>query len=170
MDLKTTGTIGTMEQQNTDPSAAFVAAFRKPSWVVVMVCQLLLGLALLITLVVKLYMLVLSEHGCTADGETLGNMIRCISTTELLANFIITLAGFRLVNLLFDPAIGQVLNVIFLALCGALLQFLSRLDAITPNWQAAMMLLSFVASLSVLYFAQLGLTRKFEKRSETSNK
>ncbi|MEO9818797.1 MAG: hypothetical protein ABJF79_00440, partial [Paracoccaceae bacterium] len=77
---------------------------------------------------------------------------------------------FRLVNLLFDPAIGQVLNVIFLALCGALLQFLSRLDAITPNWQAAMMLLSFVASLSVLYFAQLGLTRKFEKRSETSNK
>lgn len=159
-----------MDAKNTDPTADFVDAFRKPSWVVVMVCQLLLGLALLITLVVKLYMLVLGEHACTPDGETLGNMIRCISTTELLGHFLLTVTGFRLVGLLFDPALGQILQIMFLGVCGTLILFLSKIYSEAFNWQAAMMLLVFIISLSILYLLQFGLRQFLDLRSESSKK
>ena len=49
--------------------------------------SIILGVALAIALVLKIYMLVLTDYVCEPDGATLGNLIRCTATLDLVATF-----------------------------------------------------------------------------------
>ncbi|MEP4195306.1 MAG: hypothetical protein ABJL99_06655 [Aliishimia sp.] len=136
-----------------DPS--FVAAFQRPAWVVVMVAQMLLGLCLAVTLIVKYYMLVLSPDVCTPDGATLGNMIRCTSTLEIVAHFVLAVAGFRFAGFMFQIRVQRILPPLMVAFGGVLLMFLSALTPSLASWAIAATLVVMMLGIGAIYAAQI---------------
>ena len=60
-----------MPDQNLTYEIAFFRAFQRPAWVVMMVAQMILGLALAVTLILKIYMLVFSPYAVSYTHLTL---------------------------------------------------------------------------------------------------
>lgn len=130
---------------------AFFRAFQRPAWVVMMVAQMILGLALAITLILKIYMLVFSPHVCTADGETLGNIIRCTDTLRIVAHFVLAMAGFRIAAFMFQDRPRQILGALMIGIAGVFLLFLSDVTVATASWPvAAVIVVLFVSILGIV--------------------
>lgn len=143
-----------MEQDKKFLPSGFPGSFVRPSWVIAMVCQMLLGTALTTTLVVKFYMLVFTDAVCAPDHGTLSSLIQCTATLEIAANFVLAVAGFRLAALMFLESWRSIPGVMIIASSGILLRFLSGLEAETANWQHAVVTLSLIAVPSVTYLVR----------------
>lgn len=139
-------------------------AFLRPAWVVMMVAQMLLGLALAITLIVKYYMLVLGTEVCTPDGETLGNLIRCTQTLEIVGHFIVAVAGFRFAGFMFADRPRMLFGPLLVALCGVLLLFLSDVSIASTSWAVAATIVTLMLGMSAIYAAQVFLRSKDRSR------
>lgn len=148
-----------MPDQNLTYDIAFFRAFQRPAWVVMMVAQMVLGLALAITLIVKIYMLVFSPHICTADGETLGNIIRCTKTLEIIAHFVLAMAGFRFAGGMFLDRPRMLLGPLMTGIAGVLLLFLSGLSMAEASWPVAAVIVVLFAAISVIVMGQTLLSR-----------
>ena len=158
-----------MPDQNLSYEIAFFRAFQRPAWVVMMVAQMILGLALAITLILKIYMLVFSSYVCAGDGETLGNIIRCTGTVELIAHFVLAMAGFRFAAFMFLDRPRMLLGPLMLGISGVLLLFLSGLTLADASWPVAATIVVLFASISVIVLGQTLLSR-LHGRSETPKK
>lgn len=132
-------------------TAGLLSAFAHPSWVVMMTAQMLLGLALFLSLILKYYMLVFGTEACSADGESLGNMIRCTETLEMTAHFVLGVAGLRLASCLFVDDPKLLLQPLMIGVVGVLLMYLSGLTIAGATWAVAAVLLALMACLSVLF-------------------
>lgn len=148
-----------MADQDLTYNIAFFRAFQRPAWVVMMVAQMILGLALAITVAVKIYMLVLSPHVCTADGVSLGNMIRCTGTLEIIAHFLLAMAGFRFAAFMFMDRPRLLLGPMMLGLSGVLLLFLSGLTLEGASWPVAAVTLVLFGTVAAIVAAQTFLSR-----------
>ena len=120
-----------------------------------MVGQMLLGLALFIALILKYYMLVIGPDGCLVDGTTLGNMIRCTGTLEIVANFVFALAGFRFAAFMFQDRPREMFGPLMVALAGVFLMFLSGLTYEVATWSVAAIILTLMAAMGSIYAAQV---------------
>jgi hypothetical protein len=136
-----------MNIDNRSPAASLYENTVRPAHVVKVFCQMIIGVGLAITLIVKLYMLVLTDQQCVVDVVTLGNKIRCSSTLEIAAYGLALSAGFELAFLMFRQELGDALRPLILGITSAFLLVLSDLSLESVNWQVAMMI--FVLSLSV---------------------
>lgn len=152
-----------LPQDAENPGEGFAAAFRRPSQVVLIVCQMLLGLALTIALIVKFYMLILSDQVCLPDAATLGNMIRCSNVAMMLGQFVLAVAGFRLAALLFDPGLRDLPHMLLLAVSGAFLLVLAGLPGQGADWRSALLLLALTVALGAVHIARF-LTARDEKK------
>ncbi len=138
---------------------AFFSAFQRPAWVVMMVAQMILGLALAITVILKIYMLVLSPHVCTPDGETLGNMIRCTGTLEIVAHFVLAMAAFRFAMVMFVDRPRLLLGPLMLGMSGVLLLFVSGLTLEAASWPVAAVIVVLFATIVAIVGGQTVLSR-----------
>lgn len=148
-----------MPDQRLSYDIAFFRAFQRPAWVVMMVAQMILGLALAITVILKIYMLVLSPYVCTPDGETLGNMIRCTNTLEIVAHFVLTMAAFRFAAVMFMDRARLLLGPIMLGVSGVLLLFLSGLTLSAANWSVAAVIVVLFGMIAAIVAGQTLLSR-----------
>lgn len=140
---------------------AFFRAFRRPAWVVMMVAQMILGLALAITVIVKIYMLVFSPYVCEPAQEvaTLGNMIRCTGTLEIIAHFVLAMAGFRFAAFMFHDRPRLVLGPMMLGISGVFLLFLSELSLDAASWPVAAVIVVLFTAMAGIVAGQAVLTR-----------
>lgn len=140
-----------MADETRPQTTSFLNAFAHPSWVVMMVAQMLLGLGLFLSLILKYYMLVVGTEVCTPDGVTLGNMIRCTPTLEMAAHFVLGVAGLRLAACLFVDNPRALLTPLMVGVVGVLMMYLSGLTIAGASWAVAGVLLALMACLSVLF-------------------
>ncbi len=146
---------------------AFFRAFQRPAWVVMMVAQMILGLALAITLILKIYMLVFSAHSCTPDGETLGNIIRCTDMLRIIAHFVLAMAGFRFAAFMFQDRPRQLLGALMIGIAGVFLLFLSDVSVAAASWPVAAVMVVLFMSIFGIIAAQTVLKRLRQSKKET---
>ncbi|MEP1930570.1 MAG: hypothetical protein ABJJ37_04750 [Roseibium sp.] len=143
-----------MANTNQRRESAFFEAFRRPAWIVMMAAQMLLGLGLALALIVKYYMMIFGTESCTTGGLTLGNSIRCTSTLEIVAHFVIAVSGIRFAAFMFSDTPRNLLAPLFIGLTGVLLLFLSGLSLATVSWPVAAVILTLLSCGSAVFFAQ----------------
>ncbi len=148
-----------MPDQNLSYEIAFFRAFQRPAWVVMMVAQMILGLALAVTVVLKAYMLVFSPYSCTPEGESLGNIIRCTGTLEIVAHFLLAMAAFRFAAFMFLDRPRLLLGPLMLGISGVLLLFLSGLTLSQASWPVAAVIFVLFAAIALTVAGQTLLSR-----------
>jgi hypothetical protein len=134
------------------PAASLFGAFERPAQIVLVVCQMLLGLGLGLTLILKIYMLLFTDAVCAADMATLSNMIRCTPALALMGQTLMLVAAFRLAALLFSPRFDALFEALALATAGALIHILAALPAQGPVWQQTLLIAALVVVGGALVF------------------
>lgn len=142
-----------MDAKTGHAPKTLIHALERPAVTLVTICQMLLGLGLAITLILKIYMLVFTDQACIADGTTLADIIRCTSTLSLLSSFLIMLAGFRFAALMFTEAPHLLLQPLLLALTGVLFQYLAGLNDAAAAWYFFLVVLVLFGAMSAVFAA-----------------
>lgn len=132
-------------RQPTPAALSLYRAFERPAQIVLVVCQMLLGLGLAIALILKLYMLLFTDSVCVADAASLGNMIRCTPALALLGQTLMLVAAFRVAALLFSRRLDGLFEALALGVAGALIRIVSTLPSNGPVWQQTLMIAALVA-------------------------
>ena len=135
----------------TSANARYAAQVLRPARIIRTICQMILGAGLAVTLVLKVYMLVLTDYQCAADASSLGNSIRCAGTLTIMSYTLALAAGFELAYLLFEDSTERAVRPLLMGLSAAFLLILSGLSADTANWQLALT----IATLSLTLFGGL---------------
>ena len=148
----------------TGPGHGGIAAHvLRPARIIRSVCQMVLGAGLAMALVLKVYMLVLTDYQCSADAASLGNMIRCHSTLEIMSYALALAAGFELAGLLFERSMERAIRPLLLGLSAAFLLLISGLDADSASWRMA----ATIAVLSLSLFGGLAFLDWVRRSRET---
>lgn len=138
-----------MAENSRSPN--FFEAFIRPAWVVMMVAQMLLGLALALTLIMKYYMLVFGAVGCVGDDQSIANLVRCTPTMELVAQFLIGVAAFRVAAYMFSDTPLALLQPLAVGLIGLFLFFMTGVVPATVSWSMAAVILTFVGAIAATF-------------------
>ena len=136
-----------MSERAPANSTRFAAQVMRPARIISSLCQMILGAGLAITLILKVYMLVLTDHQCMADSISLGNSIRCAGTLEIMSYALALAAGFELAYLMFEDSDERAVRPLLLGLSAVFLFVISGLNADTANWQLALTILAMGSCL-----------------------
>lgn len=147
-----------MNNLDNSPAANLYRFLARPAYLIKVICQMLLGLGMAITLIAKVYMLVLTDYQCLADTVTLGNRIRCGNTLAIMAYGLAFYAGFELAFRMFRDGIHGVIDPLIIGVCSAFLLILSMLNLDNANWQVAMLLTSLTLTVVALLFFRYQIT------------
>jgi len=147
-----------MSNLDNSPAANLYRFAARPAYLIKVICQMLLGLGMAITLIAKVYMLVLTDYQCLADTATLGNRIRCGNTLAIMAYGLAFYAGFELAFRMFRDGIQGVIDPLIIGVCSAFLLILSMLNLDNANWQVAMLLTSLTLTVVALLFFRYQIT------------
>ncbi|MEM6664257.1 MAG: hypothetical protein AAF666_19005 [Pseudomonadota bacterium] len=132
----------------TTPADRLARALHNPARLVRAICLLVLAIGLTITLILKVYMLILTDHTCAADAASLGNLIRCTPVLDLLAATLALSAGFELAFLLLTGSMEQAIRPVILALASG---FIAMAGGLTSgSWELALTLVAVAAAMAVL--------------------
>ncbi len=137
-----------MTDQSPGDDERFVAHVLRPAKIIRSICQMIIGAGLAVALVLKVYMMVLTDYQCVPEVATLGNAIRCTSSLEFAAYALALAAGFELAYLLFEDTLERVMRPLLFAISASFLLLLSGLSTETANWQIALTVLALTASLT----------------------
>lgn len=143
-----------MNAQELTPAARLQRFFSRPSYLVKVICQMIIGIGIAIALIAKVYMIVLTDLQCLADTQTLGNKIRCGNTLAILAAGLALSAGFELAYRLFSEGIQGAIDPLILGVCSAILLMISALAIETASWEVALMLTSLTFTVAALLFCR----------------
>ncbi|MEP5762309.1 MAG: hypothetical protein ABJ327_23940 [Litoreibacter sp.] len=142
-----------MADEMPPQSEGFLSAFAHPAWVLMMVAQMLLGLALFLALVLKYYMLVFGTEVCVPNIDTLSNMVRCASALEITAHTVLGVAGFRLAACLFVDNPRGLLLPLMIGVVGMIMMYVSGVTVLAASWSVAAVLLALMICLMALFAA-----------------
>ena len=148
-----------MSDHDTVSDIPFFVAFRRPAWVIMLVAQMLLGLALAIALIVKYYMLVFGTAVCMPDDGTVGNMIRCTPTLVMAAHTILGVAGFRFAAFMFQDRPRAIFPPMMLSFAGILLLFVQGVTHEGASWPIAAIIVTLLGCMAAVFAAQIFVTR-----------
>ncbi|MEM7060542.1 MAG: hypothetical protein AAF557_23425 [Pseudomonadota bacterium] len=132
--------------RGSSPADQLARIAARPARLIPMICQMILGLALVVALILKVYMAILTDHQCVADSGSLGNLLRCEPMLGLMANFLALSAGFELARCLFKEGLDRVITPVILALGAAVLKLLTGLED-GAGWRDALVLLAMVLAI-----------------------
>ncbi len=143
-----------MSEEATNPADRLLRLFERPGRVVATVLRIILALGIAVALILKVYMIVLTDHICAPDGTSLGNTIRCTPALALLGYGLALSAiidfAYRLLldtrRRFLPPFTQGVLS--FLAL------YFAEIDPSAAGWQQALFLLASGALLISLLWIQ----------------
>ena len=136
-----------MAETDTSPAGRLVRVAARPARLIPLICQMILGLALAVALILKAYMYVLTDHVCDPEVTTLGNTLRCEPTLALMAYVMALSAGFELVRGMFSEGIERVVAPVILGLGATLLFLLSGAWTAGAGWREALVLLALVVAI-----------------------
>lgn len=140
---------------DTTRPIGFFEAFARPAWVVMMVAQMLLGLALAIGLIMKYYMLVFGAVGCTGDDPSIANLLRCTPAMDMVAQFLLAVAAFRFAAYMFEDRPMTFLQPLIIGLAGLFLLFMTGVTPATVSWSMAAVILAFLGAIAATIAAHV---------------
>ncbi|MEM7257221.1 MAG: hypothetical protein AAF404_07515 [Pseudomonadota bacterium] len=143
-----------MNASEPTPAARLQHFFSRPSYLVKVICQMIIGIGIAIALIAKVYMIVLTDYQCMADTQTLGNKIRCGNTLAILASGLALSAGFELAYRLFSEGIQSAIDPLIISVCSAILLLISALGIENASWEVAIMLTSLTLTVAALLFCR----------------
>lgn len=143
-----------MNEFDLSPVAKLHRFAARPVHLVKVICQMLLGLGLAISLIAKVYMFVLTDHQCVADANTLGNSIRCTNTLAIMAYALALSAGFELAYRMFSDGIQGAIDPLIVGVSAAFLLIVSSLSLENVDWQIAMLLTSLTLTIGALLYCR----------------
>lgn len=145
---------------DSSPAARLLDVAARPARLVPMICQMILGIALLVALVLKAYMAVLTDHQCVPDAVSLGNVLRCEPTLGLMGTVLALSAGFELVRALFSEGLERIATPLILALGATLLHLLAGYQT-GAGWREALLILSLVVAIGgIIWITKALMTRQ----------
>lgn len=108
------------------PPTSYETSVERPGMLIVTGLNVILAVALVIAAILKVYMLVLTDLTCAAEGTSLGNLIRCTAMLDLAAGFLAASATLTVARTLLSPrpeiwsrALGLAATAAFLSLLKA---------------------------------------------------
>ena len=140
----------------TAPDQRLTAAFTRPARIVAAVLRILLALGFAIALVLKVYMIVLTDYACEEGVTSLGNTIRCTSVLTLLGQALALSAALEFALRLMIGAPRRFVGPLTQALIAFLVLFLARIDLGQPTWESALFLLAAAGLLFGVLWMQGG--------------
>ena len=115
------------------PTNAFFLAIERPALIIKTILQMILGAGLVIALIVKVYMLVLTDLVCTGEAASLGEAIRCTDTLQITGFVFALAAGIEGASLFFRRA-ADLVQTMMLSVAAALFITLSvQLDGVADR-------------------------------------
>ncbi|MEM9640826.1 MAG: hypothetical protein AAGA19_04945 [Pseudomonadota bacterium] len=129
--------------------------FERSVLVIALVARMLVGLGLAIALFLQVYMLVLTDYRCAAEGTSLGNLIRCTDPMAMIAAAITLLAGIGLTATIISPRRLELIETLMMLLCAVVINFLAGLTIATASWQIALVIFSLFAALGSLLLVRI---------------
>lgn len=144
------------------PNDTFLLAIERPALIVKSVLQMILGAGLVIALIVKVYMLVLTDLVCGGDGASLGEAIRCADTFQIVGYVFALAAGFEGASLFFRRAGADMLQTLMLAVTATLFLALSVQMNGVADWRLSLAIFTLAVLIAGIVFgrARLGLSRE----------
>lgn len=124
-----------MKMEHHLQSAGYERTVERPAIIVATAMNVILGLALAIGLILKIYMLVLTDHVCATDEITLGNTIRCTTNLDLIAAFFAATATINAALILLVPRIEFFSRALGFAAAAAFISLMSAFMGGDNNWQ-----------------------------------
>ncbi|MEL7462419.1 MAG: hypothetical protein AAFN79_00005 [Pseudomonadota bacterium] len=119
----------------------------RPTGIVRMVLRMILGAGLIVALILKVYMMVLTDYACVEGETSLGAMIRCAGVLDMLGFTLAVAAGIEVAASLFLRSQEGVQTAIVLALASTVLLALSRDLADVAGWRSALVIGTLVICL-----------------------
>ncbi len=119
------------------PDNAFFLAIERPALIIKTVLQMILGAGLVVALIVKVYMLVLTDLVCTGEGGSLGEAIRCADTLQITGYVFALAAGIEGASLFFRRAF-DLIRTLTLAVAGAMFIALSVQMNGVADWRLSL--------------------------------
>ncbi|MCY3983726.1 MAG: hypothetical protein OXD29_02070 [Roseovarius sp.] len=144
-----------MPDSSRDIEPRISAHVLRPAMIIRTACQMMLGAGLTITLVIKIYMLVLTDYQCDINALSLGNSIRCRGVLEITSYTLALAAGFELGHLLFRDTMEKAVRPLLLGTSAAIIMTLSNLVEGNSNWTIALI----IAVLSIALFGGMAFYR-----------
>ena len=139
-----------MTTENHQRSERYQLAVERPVTIIATAMSIILGVALAIALVLKIYMLVLTDYVCEADGATLGNLIRCTATLDSVAALFAAAATVNAATILIVPRIEYLSRTLGFAAAAAFVSLMSAYVAGDYDWR---MTLASTALFAVVFLA-----------------
>lgn len=124
-----------MTTENRKRSERYELAVERPVTIIATAMSIILGVALAIALVLKIYMLVLTDYVCEPDGATLGNLIRCTATLDMVAAFFAAAATINAATMLIVPRIEHFLRALGFAAAAAFVSLMGAYAAGDYDWR-----------------------------------
>lgn len=148
------------EQGRPEPADRLRAVIARPARLVRTICQMILGLGLAIGVILKIYMLILTDYQCEAEVQTLGNLIRCTPTLVMLGYTIALASGFAIAYRLIAGDMGRhILRPVILGVASVLIIYVALLDPAEANWRRALEL----GTLAVLLLGTVWLASREDR-------
>ncbi|MYF89679.1 MAG: hypothetical protein F4186_10265 [Boseongicola sp. SB0676_bin_33] len=139
-----------MTTQSHKRSERYQLAVERPVTIIATAMNIILGVALAIALVLKIYMLVLTDYVCEADGATLGNLIRCAATLDLVAGVFAVAATINAATVLIVPSIEYFSRALGFAAAAAFVSLMGAYVAGDYDWR---MTLASTALFAIIFAA-----------------
>ena len=119
------------------PDNTFFLAIERPALIIKTVLQMILGAGLVVALIVKVYMLVLTDLVCTGESGSLGEAIRCADTLQITGYVFALAAGIEGASLFFRRAF-DLIRTLTLAVGGAMFIALSVQMEGVADWRLSL--------------------------------
>lgn len=143
-----------MNPADNSHAADLFRFLHRPAYLVKVICQMIIGLGIAVTLIAKVYMLVLTDYQCMADTNSLGNRIRCGNTLAIMAYALALYAGFELAFRMFREGVQGAIDPLIIGVCSVFLLLISMLNLESASWQIAMLLTSLTVTIAALLFCR----------------
>ena len=131
-------------------SDAYRRNVERPAAIVRTALRMILGAGLVVALILKVYMLVLTDYACVAEETSLGALIRCAGALDLIGYSLAVAAGIEVAASLFIRSRPGLRNAITLALAAALALALARDVGGDAGWRASLSVGALVVSLIMI--------------------
>lgn len=148
------------------PNDTFLLAIERPALIVKSVLQMILGAGLVVALIIKVYMLVLTDLVCMGEGGSLGEAIRCADTFQIVGYVFALAAGFEGASLFFRRAGADLLQTLMLAVTATLFLALSVQMNGIADWRLSLAIFMLAVLIAGIVFgrAWLGGTKEGDRK------
>lgn len=159
-----------MSTAGKSPADTFYQNAEKPARLIKVICQMIIGLGIAVALILKVYMLVFTDHQCSADLVSIGNQIRCSPTLEIMGYGLALSAGFELAFMLFTDGLNKVVEPVLLGVGATFLLVMADLRLDTVDWQLSLVILSLSTVVGGLFYIRERFVSKADNPQETATK